>query len=114
MNIVQGTLLDQNQRKAIITLLPKDGGDPELLKSWRPISLICVDVKIVAKLLARRIKPLIYSLVSENQFCVQGRSIVDCNCKIRDVMFYSSQNNQTGAIINIDWEKAFDRVNWDF
>ena len=114
VNIVQGTLLDQNQRKAIITLLPKDGGDPELLKSWRPISLICVDVKIVAKLLARRIKPLIYSLVSENQFCVQGRSIVDCNCKIRDVMYYSSQNNQTGAIINIDWEKAFDRVNWDF
>ena len=113
INIVKGMYLSENQRKAIITLLPKDG-DLTLLKSWRPISLICCDVKIVAKILAKRIKPLLYSLLSENQYCIEGRSIVDCNNKIRDVLYYSGKNNVTGAIINVDWEKAFDRVNWDF
>ena len=81
-NNVKGTLLNEKQRKVVITLLPKDG-DQSMLKSWRPVSLICCDVKIVAKILAKRLKPLIYSLVSENQFCVQGRSIVECNSKIR-------------------------------
>ena len=57
---------------------------------------------------------MIYSLVSENQFCVQGRSIVECNSKIRDFVYYAGKNNITGAVINIDWEKAFDRVNWFF
>ena len=47
-NIITGTLLLNNQRKAIITLLPKGGDlDLNLLKSWRPISLICCDTKII-------------------------------------------------------------------
>ena len=113
-NIVNGTSLNESQRKAIITLIPKDGGDLNLLKSWRPVSLICCDVKIVAKVLAKRLKPLMFSLMSENQFCVEGKSIIDCNTRIRDIMYYSGTNNCTGAVLNIDWEKAFDRVNCFF
>ena len=113
-NIIDGTLLNENQSKAIITLIPKEGGDLSLLKSWRPVSLICCDVKIVAKILAKRLKPLMYSLISENQFCIEGKSIIDCTTRIRDIMYYSGTQNLTGAVINIDWEKAFDRVNWDF
>ena len=113
-NIINGTCLNDNQRKAIITLIPKEGGDLSLLKSWRPVSLICCDVKIVAKILAKRLKPLMYSLISENQFCVQGKSIVDCNTRIRDILYYSGSTNKTGAVLNIDWEKAFDRVDWEF
>ena len=84
------------------------------MKTWRPVSLICCDVKIVAKILAKRIGPLLYSLLSENQYCIIGKSINDCNNKIRDIMFYSGTNKSRGAIINVDWEKAFDRVNWEF
>ena len=111
---MNGTSLNESQRKAIITLIPKDGGDLNLLKSWRPVSLICCDVKIVAKVLAKRLKPLMFSLMSENQFCVEGKSIIDCNTRIRDIMYYSGTNNCTGAVLNIDWEKAFDHVNWVF
>ena len=112
-NMINGKELQCNQRKAIITLIPKDG-DITLLKSWRPISLICSDVKIVAKVLANRLNPFMPNLISENQFCVNGKSIVDCNSRMRDILYYSNSNNVTGAFINLDWEKAFDRVDWNF
>ena len=112
-SICNGVNLNENQRKGILTLIPKDG-DLDLLKTWRPVSLICCDVKIVAKILARRIGPLLYSLLSENQYCILGKSIIDCNTRMRDIMYYSEQSNKTGAVINVDWEKAFDRVNWVF
>ena len=114
-NIITGTLLLNNQRKAIITLLPKGGDlDLNLLKSWRPISLICCDTKIISKILANRIKPFMTQLISNNQYCVNGRTITKCNTELRDTLYYYGENKSTGAIINLDWEKAFDRVNWIF
>ena len=112
-NIINGTLLTSSQRNAIITLLPK-GGDLKLMQSWRPISLICCDVKIVSKILANRFKPLMNSIISNNQYCINGRTITECNNELRDILFYYGEAKSTGAIINLDWEKAFDRVNWDF
>ena len=53
-------------------------------------------------------------MLSDNQYCIQGKSIVGCNTRIRDTMYYLGSNNKTGAVINVDWEKAFDRVNWVF
>ena len=106
-------LLEEKQRKAIITLIHKNG-ELDKLKNWRPISLICVDVKIVAKILAIRLSKVMSKLISENQFCCPDRTIIECNNMIRDMLFYLNQKNVTGAILNLDWEKAFDRVDWTF
>ena len=113
INIIFGTLLTGNQKRALITLIPKDG-DLELLKSWRPISLLCSDVKIVAKILSNRLKPFMPDLISEDQFCMSNKSIVECNSQMRDIIYYAGENNLNGALINLDWEKAFDRVSWEF
>ena len=112
-NIITGTELKEYQRRAIITLIPKEG-DLQLLKSWRPISLISTDIKIVAKILANRIKPIMPDIISETQYCVNGKSIVDCNNKMRDILYYVNTHNIDGALVNLDWEKAFDRVDWSF
>ena len=113
INITKGMLLEEKQRRAIITLIHKDG-DLNQLKNWRPISLICADTKIVAKILAIRLSKIMNNLISDNQFCCPNRTIIECNNKIRDMLFYLNQKNVTGAILNLDWEKAFDRVNWTF
>ena len=110
-NISKGMLLEEKQKKAVITLIHKDG-DFNKLKNWRPISLICTDVKIIAKILAVRLGKTIDNVICKNQYCVPSRSIIDCTNRIRDFVFYFDQRNVTGAIVNLDWEKAFDRVSW--
>ncbi|KAI2646015.1 putative 149 kDa protein [Labeo rohita] len=41
-------------RRAIITLIPKKG-DLTDIKSWRPVSLLCTDYKLLSKVLANRL-----------------------------------------------------------
>ena len=113
VNITKGMLLQEKQRKAIICLIHKDG-ELDKLKNWRPISLLCTDVKIVAKILSIRLNKIIGQLISENQYCCPERTIIDCTNRIRDMLYFLNQNKATGAILNLDWEKAFDRVNWTF
>ena len=112
-SIINGLFLQGNQKRAIITIIPKDGNLTHL-KSWRPISLICSDVKIVAKVLAMRLYPLMPTIISENQYCVNSKSIVQCNGRLRDIMYYANEKKLTGALVNLDWEKAFDKVDWNF
>ena len=47
--------LSDSQRTGAITLIAKEG-DKKELKNWRPIALLCVDYKIMAKIVTNRIK----------------------------------------------------------
>ena len=106
--------LCNTQNMGIIKLLPKDG-DLRLIENWRPITLLCVDYKIISKILANRMKTVLNKLVSAEQFCsVKNRSIVNCNTLIRDIIYYINDEKLQAALINLDWCKAFDRVPIEF
>ena len=62
VNMIKGTVLQEIQRKAIIVLIHK-GGEPNQLKNWRPVSLICADVKVVAKILSRRLRQVMDKII---------------------------------------------------
>ncbi len=73
-------------RRAVITLLPKKGNLQEI-KNWRPVSLLCSDMKILSKVLANRLKEVMEQVVNLDQtYCVPGRSILDNVHLIRDVL----------------------------
>ena len=85
------------------------------MKNWRPISLLCADYKIGTKALAARLQKVLSSVLHEHQTCgVPGRSIVSNLNLIRDLIEYCNAKNLPLAIISLDQEKAFDRVNLNF
>lgn len=62
---------------SLITLIPKTK-DPNLLSDYRPICLIGIMYKIVAKILAVRLKSVINNVIGEQQSgYIEGRNILD-------------------------------------
>ena len=107
--------LTVSQRQAIITLLEKKGKDRMFIKNWRPISLLNLDYKILTKVLATKMKKILPFIVHHNQTgFIEGRRIVDSIRTIQDIMNYSMLKNLEGMMLFIDFEKAFDSINWTF
>ena len=112
--ITRHNVMSKSQHKGIITLLKKDG-DGSNIKNWRPISLLCVDYKIVSKLIAKRVQLVLPKLIDVNQYCsIPGRSIIHCNMLIRDIVYYVNNEDAEAAFLKLDWYKAFDLVNLKF
>jgi hypothetical protein len=66
--------LSPSQRSGLITLIHKHG-DRLDMKNWRPITLLCVDYKIVAKAIANRLLGVIAKVTHSDQTCgVPGRN----------------------------------------
>ena len=85
-----------------------------LLTYYRPISLINVDVKIITKVLAERLKLVLHTILHATQTAVYGRRIDHNIHLVRDLIDLANKNDETAAFIFLDQEKAFDRVNHNF
>ena len=104
-----------SQCQAVVTLLEKKGMDKRYIKNWRPISLLKVDVKIVSKVLATRLKKVISNLVSSDQTAyVLGRYIRESERLTSDLLEYTNIYNLPGYMVTIDIEKTFDSVDYTF
>lgn len=66
-HIFEDSHLPASMREAMIVLIPKPGKDPKLPESYCPISLLQVDVKILAKILATHLNTVILSRIHEDQ-----------------------------------------------
>ena len=104
-----------SHRQAVITLIDKKDKDRQYLKNWRPISLLNVDYKIISKVLALRLKDILPDIIHENQTgFVKGRYIGDNIRTVLDIMTLSKDKNIPGILLSVDFEKAFDSLDWDF
>lgn len=59
--------LPSSLSEAIVVVTPKSENDPSLCSSYRPTSLINVDVKLLAKVLTNRLSLVISALVHPDQ-----------------------------------------------
>jgi len=108
-------ILSIDQRRAILTILPKPEKDLRLLKNWRPLSLLNTDYKILTKLLATRLQQILPNIINEDQKgCIKGRYIGENIRTILDILQYTNSQVNAGLIMFLDFEKAFDTVSWDF
>ncbi|XP_038994738.1 secreted RxLR effector protein 78-like [Hibiscus syriacus] len=54
-------------------------------------------------------------IISENQFeFTKGRQILDCALVDNEIMDYVKRRQVEGAVFKVDFQSAYDTVNWDF
>ena len=74
-----------------------------------------MDYKIATKALSNRLKKILSKLIHPNQVgYVQGRNITENVRTIQDLLMYTKTNNIPGYLISIDFQKAFDSLEWTF
>ena len=108
--------LSENCQLGIISLIHKGKGlSRDELSNWRPITLSIVDYKIIAKLLANRLKKVISNLVGkQQQGFVKGRNICNIIRGIDDAIEFQRNNNLNNLLFIIDFKQAFDRINTEY
>ena len=107
--------LSTSQKRGVISLLAKKGRNEAYIKNWRPISLLNIDYKILTKTLAKRISSVIPSLIHTDQRgFIKGRYIGENIRQVQDVMEESQIRHKTGLMLLLDFEKAFDSIEWPF
>jgi hypothetical protein len=97
-----------------ITLIPKKLGQLET-RDFRPISLIGSVYKILARVLASRLQPIVGTLISNSQNTfIGGRQILDSILVANECLESRLRSGIPGVLCKLDLEKAFDHVNRDF
>ena len=85
------------------------------LRTWRPISLLNIDYKIMTKVLSNRLRTVLPFIINTDQTgAVPGRSIAQSISLTRDIIDYCNHKDIGGAILSLDQAKAFDKISWSF
>lgn len=107
--------LSISQRLGIISLIPKKNKNLEHLKNWRPVSLLNNDYKIATKAIASRMEKVLPKIIHASQTgYVKGRYIGESIRTISDIMSFSKTQNIPGLAVFLDFEKAFDSIEWNY
>ena len=107
--------ISQNHLMGIITCIPKGDKLRNKLKNWRPITLLNSIYKFYSGIWANRIKKHLPKLIGSSQTgFVQNRFIGENNRLTLDILKESANENSSGLLILVDFEKAFDSISWDY
>jgi hypothetical protein len=100
-----------------VIVLVKKRGSGETARSYRPISLVNVDYKILARILKQRLEKVLrtHSVLTDSQKCSNaGRNIFQATLAIKDRIAQLKINRNKGKLVSFDLDHAFDRVNQRF
>jgi hypothetical protein len=99
---------------ALITIIPKEK-DARTMNKFRSISLLNCSYKIFTKVLTNRIGLVADSLIASNQTAfIKERYILESVVTAHEILHDMHRSKQQGYVLKLDYEKAYDRVNWNF
>ena len=102
--------INQSTNASFIVLLPKKSMSRRI-SDFRPISLITSLYKIIAKVLAGRIRGVLHETIHPTQGAfIQGRQILDAVLIANEIVDEKRRSGEEGVVFKIDFEKAYDHV----
>ncbi|KAK3028581.1 hypothetical protein RJ639_039272 [Escallonia herrerae] len=107
-----GTSL-QEVNHSNIALIPKVKA-PFKAKHYRPIRLCNVVYKVILKIMANKLRPILAKMISLMQAAfMPGRLINDNNSIVQEIEHTMKEKKGVGLMaINIDMEKAYAKIEW--
>jgi len=98
------------QNAGIIVCLPK----PTRMLTpadRRPITLLNSDYKIVTRILAQRLRPIVEMHLQATQFCgVPGNTILNAVATVRDTIAHAETNDIPLCVLTLDFQHASDSI----
>ena len=108
---LQQGILHESARKGILSLIPKRGKDSRKIQHNRPLTLLNVDLKILEKVFAERLKVVLDKLINRDQKgFLQNRKIFSNIRRVLDIVEIAERHNIEGVILSLDFFKCFDQV----
>ncbi|XP_060968361.1 uncharacterized protein LOC133035936 [Cannabis sativa] len=114
--VFRSGIVHQGLNFTFICLIPKVN-NPTRMEQFRPISLCNFPYKIIAKILANRLRSYMESLISPLQSAfILGRWIVESSILTQELVHTIRKKRGVGGLmaIKLDMHKAYDRMEWDF
>ncbi|KAL6577896.1 hypothetical protein OROMI_010224 [Orobanche minor] len=99
---------------SFIVLVPKCEGVKKL-NQFRSISLIGSLYKVVAKILARRMKPTLGKIIGEAHTAfIKGRYIMDGIAILNEIIEDVNKKKAKRVLFKVDFAKTYDSIEWPY
>ena len=86
-------------------------GDVREIANYRPITILNTDYKIFTKIMTNKLAPIANNLIHKNQAAfLPNRNIAEQIKTAKLLINYAEINEEDGAIIALDQEKAYDKI----
>lgn len=112
---LRGNISPEFVNGVIVLVHKKNAGNT--IKSYRPISLLNYDYKLLARILKSRLDCIMteHNIISNVQKCSNGkRTIFGATLAIKDKIAQLRKHRRAGKLLSFDLDHAFDRVNRRF
>lgn len=112
-HVLTGGEIPPSWKRAVISVIPKAGKNRTECGSYRPISVLNIDYRIFATILAKRLEFITSELTDTDQTgFVRNRQTHD-NVR-RALHLINKMKNIESIAVSLDAEKAFDSVCWNY
>ena len=97
-----------------IVCIPKKS-QPDKIGDYRPLTLLNADHKILARIIANRLKPLLQKIPNPHQHCrIPGTTVFDAVVTIRDTIAYAETKKVPLRAVSLDFQSAFDKISHNY